>query len=368
MNLAQLTRTIRTDLRRAIHIIPATLLYTLLFLLVSLVIIKNGEQLFFNPNQYEQVPVGLYMPGDNEDTAFGFKLVEDMHSFRETLDIRELKTEEAGMEALKNGEITALILIPENFVGSVMSGQNDPVRIIFQGNDTLEEHIINDLLLSSADMLGTAQAAEYAIQQASAELGVDSEAGREFASRIASNNLAYVLARENLFESKAFDDLAGLPLSKQLAGSYTLLVLSFLCFILTSFYQGKKEAYVIRQRGCGVNRFGIACSEWISTVFLLYAAYLVIFAGLLIAGVQPKVLSLVAILPVLMVIGAFILLLSYSVRSAVYANLVILVGIVLLMYISGGLIPTDFLPKFLQNLSHYNPVSGLIRLTRAIMF
>ena len=368
MNLSQLKRTIRTDLRRAVHILPATLLYTLLFLLVSLVIIMNGEHLFFNPNKYEQVPVGLYMPNNDENDAFGYQIMEDMKSFRETLDIRILSSEEEGTKALENGDITALILIPDNFVGTVLTGGNDPVRILFKGNDTLEEHIINDLLLNSADMLGTAQAAQYAILMLNRELGLDSEAAASFAQSVNSSNFTYVLTRENLFESKAFDDLAGLPLTKQLAGGYTLLVLSFLCFILTAFYQGKKEAYRIRQRGCGVGRFGIACSEWISTVFLLYASYLVIFTGLLISGLNPKFTSLLLILPILFCIGAFILFLSYSSRNTVYANLVILVGIILLMYISGGLIPIDFLPKFLQNLSHWNPITGLIHLMQTIMF
>ena len=368
MNLPQLKRTIRTDLRRALHILPATILYTLLFLLVSLVIIKNGEQLFFNPNKYERVPVGLYMPGDSTDTRFGFQLMEEMQTFRETMDIHEYKSEEEGRRDLESGQLTALIMIPEDFVSTVMSGQNDPVRILFKGDDTLEEHIINDLLLSSADMLGTAQAAEYTVRTVNQAPGIDTEAGEAFAGNVASNNLAYVVARESLFEVESFDSLNAFPLTRQLAGSYTILVLSFLCFILTHFYQGKKEAYVIRQRGAGVGRFGIAVSEWISTLLLLYAAYLVIFLGLLVSGLSPDPLSLVLIIPVLMLLGGFILLLSYSVRSPVYANLVILVGIILLMYLSGGLIPLDFLPKFLQDMSHWNPVSGLIRMTQQIMF
>ena len=158
MNISQLKRTILTDLRRAVRILPATVLYTLLFLLVSLIVIKNGEQLFFNANSYERVPVGLVMATDSEYGDFGLKLIEDMKSFRETLDIKEMATAEEGYKALEENTITALIVIPDDFVGGIINGKNDqPVRIIFHNNDTLEEHIINDLLLSGADMLGTSQ-------------------------------------------------------------------------------------------------------------------------------------------------------------------------------------------------------------------
>ncbi len=371
MNLPQLKRTICMDLRRAVRILPATLLYTLLFLLVSLVVIKNGESLFFDPNRYTKVPVGLFMPLNSDQDKSGLKLVEDMQSFREALEIHQFDTEEEGRKALEAAEITALIMIPEGFVGNVSVGNNQPIRIIFQENNTLEEHIINDLLLSSANMLGTAQAAKFAVQSLNEVFGAsisDKDAAFMLADNLDSYNLAYVLARESLFVTKSFDSLSGLSLKEKLAGSYGLLVLSFLCFILTAFYQGKKPAYVIRQKCSGVSRFGIGISEWISTVVLLYAAFLLIFLGFTIAKLSPKLTALITIFPVLMVLGLFILLLSYAVRNPVYSNLVILVAIVLLMYIAGGLIPEDFLPKFLQDIARWNPVSVMIRFMRFVLF
>ena len=368
MNLPQLRRTIRMDLRRAVRILPATLLYTLLFLLVSLIVIKNGEKLFFDPNKYGQVPVGLVMPLDSDQNQFGLKLVQDMQSFREALVIRQFDTQEQGMAALEASEITALILIPEDFVDALFRDENQPVRIVFKENNTLEEHIINDLLLTSANMLGTSQAARYALQALNQVFHVEQKAGEELVDQLDSYDFSYFIGREALFTTRSFDSLSGHSLKEQLAGSYAILVLSFLCFILTAFYQGKRPAYQIRQRCSGVSRFGIGISEWISTVVLLYAAFLLIFLGFTIAGLGPKATAVIFIIPILMILGACILLLSYSVHNPVYSNLVILVCIVLLMYIAGGLIPVDFLPKFLQDLSRWNPVSALIRFTQNILF
>ena len=356
------------DLRRAVRILPATLLYTLLFLLVSLIVIKNAEKLFFDPNKYSQVPVGLCMPLDSEKNRFGLKLVQDMQSFREAIDIRQFDTESDGLAALEASEITALILIPEDFVDALYRGVNEPIRIIFRENNTLEEHIINDLLLSSANMLGNSQAAVLSVKALGETAGVEEQLTAQLVDALESYNFTYIIGRESLFTTKSFDSLTGLSLKEQLAGSYGLLVLSFLCFILTAFYQGKRTAYQIRQKCCGVSRFGIAVSEWISTTVLLYAAFLLVFTGFAIAKLEPKLTALITILPVLMILGLFILLLSYSVHSPVYSNLAILVSIVLLMYLAGGLIPVDFLPKFLQELSKWNPVSALIRFTQHVLF
>ena len=356
------------DLRRAMRILPATLLYTLLFLLVSLIVIKNAEKLFFDPNKYGQVPVGLVMPLDSDRNKFGLKLVQDMQSFREAMDIRQYDTEEAGKAALDASEITALILIPDDFVDAIYRNENKPIRIIFRENNTLEEHIINDLMLSSANMLGTSQAASMSVKALGESVGVDPELTAKVIDSLESYYFTYIIGRESLFTKKSFDSLAGLSLKEQLAGSYGLLVLSFLCFILTAFYQGKHPAYQIRQKCAGVSRLGIGISEWISTVVLLYAAFLLVFFGFTIAKLGPKPTALIMILPVLMILGLFILLLSYSVHSPVYSNLAILVSIVLLMYLAGGLIPADFLPKFLQDLCKWNPVSWLIHFTQHVLF
>ena len=368
MNLSQLKRTIRMDLRRAVRLLPSIAVYTLIFFLASLVIVKSGESLFFEPNQNAKVTVGLHMPLEEEDNAFGLKLVENMESFRETLDIHEYDSVDAGMADLNDKKIIAFILIPADFVSALDKDIHQPVRILFQNNDTLEEHIVNDLLLNSADLLGTAEAISYSIRKASAELGADAAAATDLEKELSSSNFTYVISRDELYSVERFDELTDLPLSKQLAACFTLLVLSLLSFLLTPFYQGRRETYVIRQHSADLGRFGIHLSEWISTVFLLYAGYLIIYLGLLIAGFQANVTSLFLILPVLMLLGLFIHLLAYTVKNSVYANLVILVAIVLLMYISGGMIPMALLPKFLQNLSHVNPVYGLIQLTQRIMF
>ena len=368
MNPRQLKRTICMDLRRAVHLLPATAIYTLIFLLASLLVIKNGEKLFFNPNQTVQVPVGLYMPMDDERNKEGFALVENMQSFRETLEIINYDSEEAGMQALSAKTITALIIIPDDFVSSIYNDINRPVRIIFEENDTLEEHIVNDLLLNSAQLLGTAQATEYTIRKVCGFFNVDKEKEDRLASDVNGKSLSYVLTRDILFETSQFDELSHLPLTKQLASCYTLLVLLLLSFLLTPFYQGKRMSYIIRQHAAGLSKFGIRVSEWISTVLLLMFSYIIIFAGLLIAGIGVKWTSLILMIPIMMVVAVFIHCLSYSVKSSVYANLVILIAIVLLLYLSGGLIPIDLLPKFLQKISSYNPVYGLIRLMQGIMF
>ena len=105
MNLPQLKRTICMDLRRAVRILPATLLYTLLFLLVSLVVIKNGENLFFDPNRYTKVPVGLSMPLNSDQDKSGLKLVEDNAHRKEVAHMY--------YEGIKNPLVTMPDLLPD---------------------------------------------------------------------------------------------------------------------------------------------------------------------------------------------------------------------------------------------------------------
>lgn len=197
---------------------------------------------------------------------------------------------------------------------------------------------------------------------------VEYDNGRALARSLDASNLSYVLTKETLFSTRNFDELSSLSLQQQIIGSFTLLMLFFLCFLLTGYYQGRKSAYMIRQRGNGLGTFGVRSSEWIGTVLLLYACFLLIFLGLLIMGFPPKWTSLITMIPILMISGFLLQTLSYSVRSPIYANLIILIVIILLMYLSGGLVPMDFLPKFLQKISDWNPFYWLIRATQHVLY
>ncbi len=368
MNLPQLKRTICTDLRRAVKLLPSTVIYTLIFFVVSLLVIQSGEKLFFHTGEYNNVSVGLYLPMESEGSAAGLALVENLQSFRESIDLVRYDTIEEGYDALSDRKVVALIVIPDDFVNSIYRGQNAPVRIIFHENNTLEEHIVNDLLLNSSEMLGTGQAASYALQDVSLAEGIDPVTAGELLTSVNSLLTSKVVAKDDFFKKEEFDLLSRHPLKYRLASCYTLFILCMMTFLLTPFYQSRKIPYVLRQHTAGLSRPGIGISEWISSAFLLYAAYLIIFTGLWIAGFGPKIWSLVTMIPVVIIIGLFIRLLSGLVQSPAYSTLIILIGTVLLLYISGGLIPMEFLPRFLQRLSSVNPVYGLICLVQDLMY
>ena len=61
--------------------------------------------------------------------------------------------EHEALEALKNGEVTAVLALPENFIQGVMWGTNPNLRLIVSGDRPLESLLLLWVGQSASDIL-----------------------------------------------------------------------------------------------------------------------------------------------------------------------------------------------------------------------
>ena len=366
--MSQFLRTLILNIKRSIKITPKICLYTLLFLLVTSTVVIYGSKLFFSGAGYDNVNVALYLPDDSRYNSLGLSFVENMESFQESVNIINVSSEEEGKEMLKNNEALVFIDIPEGFVNSVLTGENLDVKIIFKNNDTLDEHIVNDLIISLSNVLGTAQASVYTLGDIQNLYGVDPEIASEHYVEVDTNNFKYVLSRENAFEERIFESLSRFSLQQNMAAAYLLLILFFSCFSLGSFYKSKNTSYMLRQNAMGLKKCPVVISEILATTIPIYISSLIIMAAFSIGGIRPKAVSLLTMIPVSLLVSTLIALSFTLIKNRTYACLALFIGVILIMYISGGLIPMTLLPGFMKNIATYNPFYHLIQFVLTSMF
>lgn len=364
----QFSRTIRFDIKRCFKLLPGLLLTTLLFLFAAGILLHYYTPILFGEEPFQQVNVALYMPEDSGYNQMGLSMVSNMKSFQDSLNIIQTDTYEEGYAMLVNKEAAAFIVIPEGFISSILNGNNNPIRILLNGTKTFETYVVNDLLQNAAALLGTAQAAVYSVYDISVQYGLDHETNIAFQNQIDTVNMTYVLARESIFSEENFDLLHAFSLTEQLAASFLLLILFMTCFILTAFYKGNNDAYYIRQKISGIGKGKLLISNCLAASIDIYVVYIMIFAGLLIMGLHPTFLSLLTILPVILIVSLFIGLISEFVSGPHMANLIIFLMVLLLLYLAGGILPLQLMPKFLQHTAGYNPMTWLIQYTLHTVF
>ena len=83
------------------------------------------------------------------------------------------------------------------------------------------------------------------------------------------------------------------------------------------------------------------------------------------AGIREGLLPAI---PVVLAAAFVITLFIYIFKSPVTAGLSTLIFTLIMMYLAGGLIPTEFLPSFLQKASVLNPFTYLIRFMLTILW
>ena len=116
---------------------------------------------------------------DNNEALMAFKLGVIVH---DTSDIADTVTnkvanmkkisnmigfiftdEKTALKKLEDGELMAVLIIPENTVNGIITGKNEPMQVIFPENSGFEAILLKEIGDSAATLLSASQAGIYCI-------------------------------------------------------------------------------------------------------------------------------------------------------------------------------------------------------------
>ena len=151
---------IRANIKRLTHYLPHLLVSVLLLLLVTGAAGFYMSEHLYKENLFSAVSIGYYLPEeDNADwTSLGLGMLEDLEGMQETVQLRQVTSVDEGYRLLEQREILFLIIVPENFFSGIMDSTNLPLDIVVYDNSSFSSYVINELFMSYAGLLGTAQA------------------------------------------------------------------------------------------------------------------------------------------------------------------------------------------------------------------
>lgn len=150
-----------------------------------------------------------YVAEYNKLTQFAVSYVENMESVKSLCSLEPV-TEKEGMELVENGELAALIVLPEDVINEILSGSNAPAKLYLPQDSSLTgsgisavgSMLFEELALAGIGMLDTAQAQIYAVSGVFRELSVayDGDVLQAMYDEINTFNLGVATGRERLFE------------------------------------------------------------------------------------------------------------------------------------------------------------------------
>lgn len=367
------------QLKRYAKIIP--LILTVMFVIfVCISTILNAMVDKFNSGEEQQMfKVAITGDTDGDYISLGLAAAQTIDDMRFSMEFLELDEAEAE-KLLKKGEISAYVVLPENFVDNAIAGKVDKIRFVTTSGDRgITTMLKNELTTLITELVVYSQKGAYGLNSALKENGSPDRKRWDLVDKISIDYVELVFHRGDMIGEKSMGISDGLGFSQYYLCGMTILLLMLIGIPFTSLGVKKDTSLesLLVSRGFSVTR----------QVTLEYIAHYLVLAAtavfmLLCARFMPNIISLIGdeetvsemlvpfALRVILSAGllASINMLVYELADNLVSGVLIHFFTTLsLGYITGCFYPIYSFPSSIQKLSSMLP-TGIIRRLLAGVF
>lgn len=340
----------KIETKRLLHTLPGFLLSLLSTVLLALLILFLAGN--FLPEVLEVKPfrIGLCVEGSDMMSDYVKNYVQQMESTEDLVEFQEMERGEIE-KALREGELTACILIPERTAQSVMDGTNIPIQVFMgAGVDNAERYLQRRLLA----LLTECGAAMIDVPQAETLILYEMQVTdpQELGMTLDLFHFGLVMDRENWFEKEMISAFGSAGLKEYYLAAGLSLVLLFWGLGCGSFFREQENLPLLLER----RRIPLFFQQGAKQALFigLYLAPVLLLAGAANAGGEsiPALLSTADMgkMTVLLLLCSAMLALQCSFffqLAPTAAGGIVCNGIWALagFFGAGGVLPSVFLPK-----------------------
>lgn len=258
--------------------------------------------------------------------------------------------------ALAQGDVTAVLVLPEEFLQGILNGTNPDVELLVNADKPLEALLTFWVGQSASDLLAAFQSGIYEVLELYME---NPPPGLSYGDTVAQINLRYVswmMNRQSVYRIRQIPVAEHLPVGLH----YCLSLFSWFALVLAPMFAPVYDAKWVRSqrryRAVGRNSFlfysAAAAACWLVETVLMLLFLLTVGKG-----------NVTAVLPAALVCGLFCAaygsiccLLTPDTGSCGVVSFV--TGLAFLV-LSGGILPPVLMPAFLQGMIKLSPVTWL---------
>lgn len=302
---------------------------------------------------------------DNNYLKIGLAAFETLDEIRFSLNILDLDEEDA-KKALYRGEISAYVVLPENFIEKALVGEIEPVKYVTSaGAQNIAALFKNEVTTLITDMVIASQKGVYGLYSALEETGDLSSAEHQM-TKLSIEYVNLVLNRSKMIKVEELGISDGLSLGQYYVCGIFILIIMLMCLPLAPLYIKRDNSLCVLLLSKGYTNFTQLISEFMAYSGAIIITQSLIFLCLYLIGnifeFNTDILSLqnlfgIAIhsLPITVMTVSFSIMifeLSSNLVSGMLLHFFTTVG---LCYISGCFYPIYAFPEILQKISGFLP-------------
>ena len=345
---------LKLELKRAFRHFPQMAAGAVALVLLMSVAALLAGNLLYGDAVSARISVGVVLPEDDRLAKKAMSMVGSLESVKSLCDFSYVD-EKNGREMLEDGELYALMEIPEGFVQDIMDGTNTPVTVMLPAGAGTESRIFMELTDAGAKILGSSQAGIYAGDELLRRYGLE-EAIPQLEYDLNRVYLDYSLPRMDYFQKRTVSATGDVDTLTFYGISAFVLALLLSAIPVSGYLEPMKHVMKGKLRLEGIGS-GVRVSARILGLALLMAvvsvpAFLaahwkgwieVNFAGLGLLGL------------VCLAAAAFCAAIFQISGSLMGGVLFLFVIAAVMHFVSGGFLPLVFLPEGFQKLAVVMP-------------
>lgn len=348
----------KMQLKSALLCVPKLIAGTLLFSCIAVLIGYAGSKTLYHNDSLFYFRVAAVLPENDPLVNIGFNILTGMDSLKDYCEF--IRTDEDNAKKLlERGEVYGIVYIPQGFVEDIMNGKNTPAQILLSDSSGIETALFRSVLNAGSSTLAYVQSGIYAMSDTYSRFGVSSLIA-DASDRLNNEYLRFTLQRGDIFKIETVSSTGSLSLPQFFVCAGIAVIMLFLGFTLGGYAMQESTQLNLMLKRSGISYiFTAVCKTIIIALF-----YTVLFIGLsaigkAVIGTLPEesgaiassllfemsarniaLLALCAALSVSYIFAVFDLA-----GSGLYGMLLLFLMNVLMLFCSGCIIPSAYLPK-----------------------
>ncbi|MBQ6788001.1 MAG: ABC transporter permease [Lachnospiraceae bacterium] len=353
----------QTEYRRACAILPRLMVVSAIITVVMGVLLHGFVSYMEKRQSEEQSRIRIgYVAEEDMLTKLLVSYVAGMDSVDEWCRFVSV-TEEEGREELQEGKLAALLILPENVVDEILSGNNAPATLILPAQSSALGIVFEELADAGIRMLSVAQGEIYAVYELANVLGLTKEQLLGICDEINTYNMGLVMKRETWFQAKKVSVTGNEEMAVYYGSALAAfwLIMCGVCF--GSYIKHSEQEELLLWKRLGVTPVIQLTGRILVTAVLLIMTLLSLTGLWLLPWLREELIpvfswqSLVVILLSVVCVSTYDMLIYQL--SEQHRTAIVVAGLfaVLQGYVAGCLVPTVLLPQVIQEFADFLPAS-----------
>ncbi len=267
-------------------------------------------------------------------------------------------SERAALRALENHEVVAVLIVndedgeefnsnfPISSIKFIHYDEEDFINLAF--DDVVHAAIMDFVVLNlNSDVVRT----------------TESEYNRSDLYDLEEDLLQYLMHRNNYYERVQFYDSGDIPLKEFYLGNAVTIIVLLSSAVILGFMKNEDTAFVTFAKRSGIRSIDVFIARYMPT-FLVFLILVLLTSVIYQVKVFKKVMpvTLVGIVVATIFLFAITILIHELISDKIASTLISIAASVILMFMSGNIIPLAFLPDRIGVISDFIPTKYASRL------